>query len=263
MRSATASPTPSLLPGQSPRSSPRPRIQRPLVDGILHVGLSGKIRVVRADVLSHQADMIISPSDHEISSSWNNLTKRIHEAAGPLLQTTLDNRYHHGQALHVPPCELPDADEVNSPLGSYFNAVKHTSSFEMMNCDWLAHSYSPLYSVASNAGIDDPEAYDFFQIGIRNNRKYCSIVLALKRAHRVVIETRPRTFTVAVPQFQYDGGQFTPRDDAVLTTSALVNFFNHPTWGARRYNAISHVDVLIEPEADGLAYANAYEFAWQ
>jgi hypothetical protein len=69
-------------------------------------------------------------------------------------------------------------------------------------------------------------------------------------------------FTVAIPQVQHDGGQITPRDDAILTLSALVNFFNHPIWGTRRYNSIFRADTVIEPGLAGDAYVNAYDFAW-
>ncbi|EPE31980.1 hypothetical protein GLAREA_12062 [Glarea lozoyensis ATCC 20868] len=259
LRSLSASPTPPPPPGPSSRSSPKPQNRGNAVGNTLHTGLAGKICVLRADALSHQADLVVCPADQGLSSNWNDVTQRIREAAGPMLRATLDDRYPQG--LQTPPTELADTNDVNSPLKSYFGTVKHTDSFEMSNCDWLVHSCQPLYSSDSNVESDDPEAYNYSQIGIRNNRKYCSVMLALKRAHRVSVENRSRMFTVAIPEFQH-GGQITPRDDAVLTLSALVNFFNHPIWGARRYNAIFRVDILVEPGKAGDAYANAYDFAW-
>jgi hypothetical protein len=260
LRSLTASPTPPPPPGPSPRLSPKPRNRRNAVGNTLHTGLSGKICILLADALLHQADLVVCPADQSLSSSWNDITKQIHEAAGPMLRTTLDDRYPQG--LKTPPTKVADTNDVNSPLKSYFSTVKHTDSFEMSNCDWLVHSSQPFYSATSNGESDDSETYNYSQIGIRNNRKYCSIMLALKRAHKVAVENRSRMLTLAIPQFQHDGGQITPRDDAVLTLSALVNFFNHPIWGARRYNAIFRVAILIEPAKAGDVYANAYDFAW-
>jgi hypothetical protein len=183
VRYLTASPTPPPPPGPSRGSSPHPRIGRPTAGSRLHVELSGKVCVLRADILSHQVDLVVCPSNQRLSSKRNDTTKCIHGSAGPRLRSILDDQYPQG--IREPPLHLPDTNEVNSPLKAFFGNVKHTESFDMSNCDWLAHSSYPSYSIASNVESDDPEAYNYSQIGIRNNRKYCSIVLALKLAHKI------------------------------------------------------------------------------
>jgi hypothetical protein len=197
VRSMTASPTPPPPTGPSQRSSPHPRIDRPTAGNRLRVGLSGKLCVLRADVLPHQVDLLVCPSNQILSPDWNDTTNCIHKEAGALLGATLDDQYPRG--LREPPSNLQDTNDINSPLKAYFGTVIHTESFDMSTCDWLAHSFYPSYSVASNVESNDSEAYNYSQIGIRNNRKYCSIIPALKRAHKIAIENRSRMFTVAIP----------------------------------------------------------------
>lgn len=133
----------------------------------------------------------------------------------------------------------------------------------MAKCDWLAHSCVPSYSreeYTTGEGVGSPGE---IWIQERNHAKYNSVYLSLKKAHLVALVHWTRTFTVAIPQFQHDGEFYTPRDDAILTLAAVVDFFNHPVWGARRCNILERVDIVIDPTEEGIPYVEAYNFAWQ
>ncbi|RDL35926.1 uncharacterized protein BP5553_06538 [Venustampulla echinocandica] len=228
---------------------------------ILHVGLGGKIRVVRSDFITHSADMIVNPADADMSDDWNTVTKRLYRAAGPPLLSRISDKYK-GKPLEMPPPHLSDIHTVNSPSGSFFRAVRYTPSFQMSNCDWIVHTRAPLYRRPRSLSEQRVCGLNITDIETRNGVKYSSILLALKVAHRVALRKRNRVFTVAIPQLQHDGGYFTPRDDAILTLSAIVDYFNHPEWGIRRLNAIARVDITIDPTPMGQVYCQAYNFAW-
>ncbi|CAG8975806.1 hypothetical protein HYALB_00008247 [Hymenoscyphus albidus] len=257
-RSRTTSPKPLR---RNQRSATNSRASSPNPLAFLHEGLVNKVRVLRADATSHPTDMLVCPSDPTLSAKWCNLTAKIHEAAGPKLVNLVSNRYSAG--ISNPPSkrwsEYVNDNDIESPFKSFFNTVKHSPSFEMTNCDWLAHSCVPSYGHTNGR---DVKSLNDRQINERNNEKYNSVYLALKKAHLVALVHWTRAFSIAIPQVQYDAEFYTPRDDAILTLAAIVDFFNHPVWGARRCNTIKRVDIIIDPTDDGIPYVEAYEFAW-
>lgn len=264
-RPRTTSPNPNRQNAPIPRSVPNSRDPSPNRPPLLHEGLVGKLRILRADALTHPTDMLVCPSDSALSANWCALTARIHEAAGPKLSTTISNRYSAG--ISNPPAKLwseySDVNDIESPFKSFFDTVKHSLSFEMANCDWLAHSCVPSYSKDGYTTGEGVGCSEDIWIQERNHAKYNSVYLALKKAHLVALVHWTRKFSVTIPQFQHDGEFYTPRDDAILTLAAVVDFFNHPVWGARRCNIIERVDIIIDPTDDGVPYVEAYDFAWQ
>lgn len=114
-------------------------------NAILFVGLGWKIRVVRPNITTHSADMIVNPTDADMSDRWNKVTEQVHRAAGPLLRSRILNKYEE-KPLGLPPIHLPDIHAVNSPSGGFFGAVRYTPSFQMSHCDWIVHSRVPLYT---------------------------------------------------------------------------------------------------------------------
>ncbi|KAG9235265.1 hypothetical protein BJ875DRAFT_483414 [Amylocarpus encephaloides] len=258
------------LPGPS---SARIPISRPLQQGkVLCVGLHGKLRVVRGDITSHRTEVIVNPSPNGMFGPQTSLPVRIFEAAGEGLMRNLQNRYAPDD-LGSLPATISDTHDGHSPMSNYYNAIKHTQSFDMKGrkprvglagerklCDWIMSVRFPKYV--------DPTASEDTKIGnkevfqMRNQRKYSSIFLTLKRYHLLCIKKRMAKIRVAIPQCQYDSGSFTPFDDAVVTMCAIIDFFNHPIWGAHRWNRVERVDLLIAND-DRPNNAGAYIQVWE
>ncbi|KAF4625651.1 hypothetical protein G7Y89_g12509 [Cudoniella acicularis] len=247
------------LPQNPPPPPPAPQPQNMDENLPLHVGLGGRLRVLRTGITSQRWDMIVCPANPQVSRNWNDLTAQIHRLAGPELESKLNS---HPGGLVPPPADHPETDDFNSPFLKFFQSVRHTPGFKMSNCDWITHNCVPTYGRKfdpSGVGLDEDDIED---IQNRNGKKYNSVWLALKRAHRIALKHNYRHFTIAIPELQVGGGDFTPRDDAVLTIGAVIDFFNHPDWGLRRRYAIDRVDIIIDPTEAGRPYVAAYEFAW-
>ncbi|KAH8655129.1 hypothetical protein BGZ60DRAFT_532752 [Tricladium varicosporioides] len=240
--------------------SPKPNPESIEGSNILHIGLGGRLRILRAEINSQRWDMIINPTNPQMEPEYNTVSARIHQLAGRALRRAMHNRYPNG--LFLPPADHPETEAVNSPMQKYFQSVRHTPAYNLQNCNWITHTCVPTYLSTfqeSGADLDEDNIED---IQNRNGRKYNSVWLALKRAHFLVLKLQARHFSVAIPEVQIGGGDFTPRDDAVLTLSAILDFFNHPEWGLRRRNSIDRIDILIDVTPTSNAYVAAYEFAW-